>query len=211
MGVYGFTLHGEPLPPLYILSTSLKSKENFAFNPLIGDGLLILMAKYAQDKIKSYPSRVAVWSKRSMGTGLWEQLCRDLYIPCYENKIAPEPLHDPVAQKLHKAPLIKAVIIMANNRVVFEAHRRLALLAEKERDDAVQKKNDKEQQFILESVDAFHRWLVQGKQIINVAGNSYLILIRKDAVAIVRVLLPQIDIVGQLKMKEFSTANACLQ
>ncbi len=41
-----------------------------------------------------------------MDTGLWEQLCRDLYIPCYEDKIAPEPLCDPVMQKQLKGPLI---------------------------------------------------------------------------------------------------------
>ncbi len=28
-GVYGFTLGGEPLPPLYILDTKLKNEENY--------------------------------------------------------------------------------------------------------------------------------------------------------------------------------------
>ena len=100
---------------------------------------------------------------------------------------------------------------MVNSRVVLEAHRRSALLAEKERDEAVQKKKDKEQQYILEGVDAFHRWMAQGKQITNDAGFSYPVLVRKDAVAIVRALLPRIDILGQLKMKEFSTAKACIK
>ena len=81
--------------------------------------------------------------------------------------------------------LYKAGVIMANSRFVLEVHRRSALLAEKERDDAVQKKKDKEQPYILEGVDAFHRWLAQGKQIINNNGFSYPILVRKDAVAIV--------------------------
>ena len=107
--------------------------------------------------------------------------------------------------------LYKAGIIMANSRVVLEAHRRSALLAEKERDEAVQKKKDKEQQYILEAVDAFHRWVAQGQQITNDAGFSYPVLVRKDAVAIVRALLPRIDILGQLKMKEFSTAKACIK
>ena len=96
----------EPLPPLYILSTSSRLEKFFSYNPLIGDGLPIVMAKYAQDEIKSYPSQAAVWSKESMDTGLWEQLCRDLYLPCYEGKIAPEPLCDPVMHKLLKGPLI---------------------------------------------------------------------------------------------------------
>ena len=63
----------------------------------------------------------------------------------------------------------------------------------------------------MEGVDAFHRWLVQGKRITNNAGFSYLVLVRKDAVAIVQALLPQIDILGQLKMKEFITAKACIK
>ena len=88
------------------MSTSSKLEENFAYDPLIGDGLPIVMAKYARDEVKSYPSRVAVRSKGSMDTGLWEQLCRDLYLPCYEGKIAPEPLRDPVTHKLLKGPLI---------------------------------------------------------------------------------------------------------
>ena len=57
----------------------------------------------------------------------------------------------------------------------------------------------------------FHRWLAQSKQITNDAGFSYPVLVRKDAVVIVRALLPRVDILGQLKMKEFRTANACIK
>ncbi len=74
---------------------------------------------------------------------------------------------------------------MVNSRVVLEAHRRSALLAEKERDNALQKKKEKEQQYIFEGVDAFYRWLGQGKQITNDAGLSNPVLVRKYAVAIV--------------------------
>ena len=43
------------------------------------------------------------------------------------------------------------------------------------------------------------------------AGNNYPILSKKDALAIVKVLLPHIDIEGVLKMKEFALAKACIK
>ena len=74
---------------------------------------------------------------------------------------------------------------MANNRVILEAHRRSALLAEKQKENAVQKKKDEGQQFISEGVKAFCLWVAQGKQIIDDAGCNYPVLLMKDAVAIV--------------------------
>ena len=51
-GVYGFTLRGEALPPLFILSTSSSNEENYRLNPLVCDGLPIVTAKYAQDEVE---------------------------------------------------------------------------------------------------------------------------------------------------------------
>ena len=87
-GVYGFTLRGEALPPLYILSTSASNEDNYRIDPPICEGLPIVTAKYAQDEIGTHPSRVAIRKKGSMDTGLWHQLCRDCYLPCYKDKIA---------------------------------------------------------------------------------------------------------------------------
>ena len=41
-----------------------------------------------------------------MDTSLWHNLRRHIYIPCFENKISPEPVCDRVTLKLISGPLI---------------------------------------------------------------------------------------------------------
>ena len=107
--------------------------------------------------------------------------------------------------------LYKAGIVMANSRVILEAHRRWGEMVDKDKQQAEKKKKDKEQQWISDGIEAFRRWVEQGRQITSDAGNNYPILSKKDAVAIVKVLLPRIDIEGVLKMKEFASAKACIK
>ena len=104
--------------------------------------------------------------------------------------------------------LYKAGVIMANSRVVLEAARRSALLTEKEKENAAQKREDKERQSLSDAVSAFRNWVNQGGKTLE---DGSPVLQRKDAVAIVRVLLPRIDVKGERKIKEFSTAKACMK
>ena len=67
-GVYGYTLAGEVLPPLYILSTGSKNEDNYKFDPAVCKGLPMVRAKYAGDKMKDWPSNIAVRPKGSMDT-----------------------------------------------------------------------------------------------------------------------------------------------
>ena len=452
-GVYGFTLGGEPLPPLYILSTSSVNAENYRLDPRVCEGLPMVSAKYGQDELTTHPSMVAIRKKGSMDTGLWHQLCRDCYMKCYKDRIAPEPVRDPATGKLLKGPLIvktdagpgrlsreaesidfreelarigvfillslpngtactaeldqmytrfkdetknstirvagikmaarasarrqgkdneaneddessmcsddnddddepkkqrsicnvnitnhdlsfivngysndpvelhpfdhcftkeniiktwiavgflpmtgnaandpkvayelgpdgapveaqermnslvedyskssltltslgfngdvldleprrvqdvvlpedeeaavqqlmknkginkagslyKAGEIMANSRVVLEAARRTAIQAKQDKDNAAKKKDAKEKQIDSDGVAAFRRWVAQGKQVSENENHRYPILPRKDAVSIMRVLLPRIDVKGELKMKDFSTAKSCIK
>ena len=447
-GVYGFTLRGEALPPLYILSTSSSNEENYRLDPLICEGLPIVTAKYAQDEFKTHPSRVAIRRKGSMDTGLWHQLCRDCYLPCYKDCIAAEPVRDSVTGKLLKGPLIiktdagpgrlsrqaesiefreemarmgvyillslpngtactaeldqmysrfknetknstvrvagikmaarlaarkqgesneddeslsddseteeeptkkrsicnvnitnrdlahivngfpndsielrpfdncftkeniiktwiavgflpmtgnaandpkvayelgpggapekaqvrieelvkdyadcsnrltslgfnggvldldprrlneytlpvdeeaaveqlvnnkgmnkagslyKAGVIMANSRVVLEAAKRASLQAAKEKENTARKREEREKQLLVDGVSAFRRWVAQGRLFLEEDGHQYPTLTRKDAVAIVRVLLPRIDVKGEMKMKDFPTGKACIK
>ncbi len=41
-----------------------------------------------------------------MDTGLWNQLVRDVYTPCFKGRISPEPICDPLTNKLIAGPLI---------------------------------------------------------------------------------------------------------
>ena len=96
-GVYAFTLRGEPLPPLYILSTAAKSEENMRYRTDICKGLPTVEARYAQDTTFNHPSRVVLRQKGSMDTSLWHDLHRSVYLTCgYKGKLSPTPVRDPI-------------------------------------------------------------------------------------------------------------------
>lgn len=107
--------------------------------------------------------------------------------------------------------LYKAGEIMANSRVVLEAARRTKLQAEEEKKVAAKKKSEREKQIVSNGVVAFRKWVAQGRQFTENEDHRYPLLSRKDAVSIMRVLLPIIDVKGELKMKDFSTAKLCIK
>ena len=69
-GVYGYTLAGEVLPPLYILSTGSKNEANYKFDLAVYRGLTMVTVKYAGDKVEAWPSCIAMHPKGSMDTPL---------------------------------------------------------------------------------------------------------------------------------------------
>ncbi len=54
MGVYGTTLRGELLPPLYILSTALLKEEDYKIDPRVCVGLPTVMATYGAETEMTY-------------------------------------------------------------------------------------------------------------------------------------------------------------
>jgi hypothetical protein len=105
-GVYGTTLHGKPLIPLYILSTKSIQEEDYRIDSHVCEGLPTVIAAYGANKESSYPSVICVHQKGSMDTGLWHQLICDIYTPCFKGRISPEPICDPLMNKLISGPLI---------------------------------------------------------------------------------------------------------
>ena len=105
-GVYAFTLRGECLPPLYILSSRAENEDNYKIDPRVCDGLPHVTAKYAQENETVHASRIAVRKKGSMDVKLWHDLHRSVYTPCYLGKLSPEPVRDPITQKMIRGPLI---------------------------------------------------------------------------------------------------------
>jgi hypothetical protein len=105
-GVYGYTLAGEVLPPLYILSTGSKNEDNYKFDPAVCKGLPMVRAKYAGDKMKDWPSNITVRPKGSMDTPLWHELNKKVFLNCYKGKLSPVPIRDPIIKKLLRGPLI---------------------------------------------------------------------------------------------------------
>ena len=104
-GVYGVTLRGEPLPPLYIVDTKSKNVDNYRIDPRICQGLPIVRGKYGQDTVSSYPSNVALRRKGSMDTSLWAMYNRLMISQCYKGKISKIPVRDSTG-KLISGPLI---------------------------------------------------------------------------------------------------------
>ena len=105
-GVYGVTLGGEALPPLYILDTSSKNEDNYKIDPEICKGLPIVKAKYAGDVSMSWPSSLAVRKKGSMDTSLWTLFNKKIILRCYKGKLSPLPVRDPITLKMITGPLI---------------------------------------------------------------------------------------------------------
>ena len=62
-----------------------------------------------------------------------------------------------------------------------------------------------------DGIAAFHRWIAQGKQVMENENHHYRTLPWKDAVSIMQVLLPRIDVKGELKVKDFLTAKSCIK
>jgi hypothetical protein len=106
-GVYGFTLRGESLPPLYILSSSATNEDNYKLDVRICETLPSVVASYGQELPSTHPSSIAVRRKGSMDTTLWHDLHRQVYCKLYEGKLAPEPVRDPKTRKLLKGPLLE--------------------------------------------------------------------------------------------------------
>ena len=105
-GVYGTTLRGMPLPPLYILSTASQKEEDYKTDPRVCVGLPTVIASYGAAVETLYSSYICVRSKGPMDTGLWQQLIRAIYTPLFEGRISPTPIRDPLTNKLLSGPLI---------------------------------------------------------------------------------------------------------
>jgi len=105
-GVYGTTLRGEPLPPLYILSTASLNEDQYKIDPRVCEGLPTVVASYGATVETIYLSYICVRHKGSMDTGLWHQLIRSIYTPLFEGRISPTPIRDPLTMKLLSGPLI---------------------------------------------------------------------------------------------------------
>ncbi len=68
-GVYGTTLRGEPLIPLYILSTGSLREEDYRIDSRVCEGVPTVVAAYGADEEACYSSAICVRHKGSMDTG----------------------------------------------------------------------------------------------------------------------------------------------
>ena len=76
--MYGTTLCGKPLIPLYILSTKSIQEEDYRTDSHVCKGLPTVGAAYGADEESCYLSVICVRQKGSVDTGLWHQRACDI-------------------------------------------------------------------------------------------------------------------------------------
>ena len=106
--------------------------------------------------------------------------------------------------------LFKAGVIIANCRVVTTAARRGEALKHQAEADAVRKRQDKAKSGLSSAQDAYKRWEDKGRE--QTVDGDPDIKSKKDAIAIIRVLLPRLS-VGPKKvtLTSFKVLTDCLQ
>jgi hypothetical protein len=101
--------------------------------------------------------------------------------------------------------LYKTGLIIVNCRVVVEAGKRMAELERKAKEKVEQKKNLELNKWSCEARKAHRDWVLAGSTV--VIGHPR--LNKKDSLALVTFLLPKVDILGELKLKDFNSMKKC--
>ncbi len=104
--------------------------------------------------------------------------------------------------------LFRAGVQIANSRVVLRAAKIIANEDALNKAKATQKKKERQESLQLEANLAFKRWKADGRKM-NDDGSPQ--LKRMDALAIVRVLLPRLDVKKEMKMGDLKTVKDCVQ
>jgi hypothetical protein len=102
--------------------------------------------------------------------------------------------------------LYKTGLIVANCRVVLEAGKRMAELEKKAKEKVELKKNLESNKRGCEARKAHADWVLAGSPV-DVSGHPR--LNKKDSLALVKFLLPKVDILGELKLKDFNSMKKC--
>jgi len=103
--------------------------------------------------------------------------------------------------------LFKAGLQIANSRVVIRAAKRIAEEDKLKALAAEQKKKARRETLQSEAKMAFGRWKADGRKM-NDNGSPQ--LKRMDAFAIIRVLVPRLDVKKEVKMGVFKTVKDCV-
>jgi hypothetical protein len=100
----------------------------------------------------------------------------------------------------------KTGLIVANCRVVVEAGKRMAELDKNAKEEVEQKKQLQSNTRSCEAHKAHVDWVL-ARSLVDVIG--HLGLNKKDSLALVKFLLPKVDILGELKLKDFNSMKKC--
>ena len=103
--------------------------------------------------------------------------------------------------------LYKTGLIVANCRVVVEAGKRMAELEMKVRTKDERKKHTELNKRSCEARKAHADWVLAGSPVDKI---GHLWLNKKDSLALLKFLLPRVDITGKLKLKDFNLMKKCV-
>jgi hypothetical protein len=104
--------------------------------------------------------------------------------------------------------LFRAGVSIANSRVVLRAAKIIADADALNKAKAEQKKRERQETLQSEAKMAFGRWKADGRKV-NDDGSPQ--LKRTDALAIIRVLLPRLDVKKEVKIGDLKTVKDCIQ
>jgi hypothetical protein len=103
--------------------------------------------------------------------------------------------------------LYKTGLIIANCRVVVEAGKRMAELEKKAKAKTEQKKNTELNKRSCDARKAHANWVLVGRPVDEIGHPR---LNKKDSLAVVKFLLPRVNIMGKLKLKDFNLMKKCI-
>ena len=98
-------------------------------------------------------------------------------------------------------------LIVANCRVVVEAGKRTAELEKKAKAKMEQKKNTKLNKRSCDPCKAHADWVLAGRLADEI---GHLQLNKKDSLVVVKFLLPRVDIIENLMLKDFNSMKKCI-
>jgi len=103
--------------------------------------------------------------------------------------------------------LFKTGLLVANCQVVNECNRRVAGVEKKKMEAAATKKVDQSVDTWNKAKGAYVEWVTTGRKVDDANGCPD--LDRPSSYAVVKFLLPKIDIKGELRLKDFGTMKKC--
>jgi len=92
--------------------------------------------------------------------------------------------------------------------VVLEGGKRVAELERKAKEAAALKKADQSVDLSNNAINSHGDWVTKGRPI---DADGYPVLDKKASYAVVKFLLPRVDIKGELKLKDFNTMKKCIK
>ena len=221
-GFPGDPLELRPFDFCFTKDKIIKTWINVGFLPMTGNAALDPKVRYelgvggapaeARNQMETLQAEYASTSKELTEKG-YNGKVLNLELPVVRNAtlLADEDAtvdHIVKNRLINKAGgLFKAGILIANSRAVLRAAKLIAEEDKQKALEAAQKKKDRQETLQSEAMMVFGRWKADGRKS-NDDGPQ---LKKSDALVIIRVLLPRLDVKKEVKIGDLKTVKDCVQ